>query len=74
MTPTLRSLVKKHQEVINQIIDLFQAGDMDPAEGEAILLYLADLSAGVRQANIKGEWVHPITQAWMYGAEHGDSV
>ncbi len=69
----LQTITRKHFAVLDGIEDLMAKHKVTEIEGEMILLFLAGLSAGQRQAPInKVEWVKPIALAWRFGAEHGD--
>lgn len=70
----LRTTVKEHAEIVNQICDLLTQHKVPPATGEVLMLYIAGLSAGIRQAPITGDWTRPAAMAWQYGADYGDNA
>ncbi len=74
MTPKeLQALTRKHIAVIEGIDDILIEAKVTGKEGEILLLFLAGISAGNRQAPINGrEWNTPTALAWAFGAEHGD--
>ena len=57
---------------LDDIGSLMEAHKVTEADGEALLLYLAGLSAGQRQAPINGkDWLAPSAIAWAFAAEYG---
>jgi len=74
MTPEeLQKITRHHIAVIDGIGDLLAEAKVTEKDGEILLLFLAGLSAGNRQAPInEREWNAPTALAWAFGAEHGD--
>ncbi len=69
----LQRLMKKYPTIPSKIDDLMSQSDVSHEDGEAILLFLAGISAGARQAAVNGsDWLLPISLGWAFGAERGD--
>ncbi len=69
----LRRLTRKYIAVLDGIGDLMDQHKVSGVDGETLLLYLAGLSAGNRQAPICGQdWMIPAGIGWGFGAEHGE--
>lgn len=74
MTPReLQIITRKHRKLTVGIIKLFETDGLPPAEAEALLLYLAGLSAGQAQVPCNGQdWLSPIAIGWAFAAEHAE--
>jgi hypothetical protein len=69
MTPReLLRLTKRNDELIGKITDLLAESNIPPPDAEALLLFMVGVSAGMRQASISGEWIHPVAMGWQVGA------
>ncbi len=65
----------RHAKLIAKIGDVIEQNGLTPAEGEAVLLHLAGLSAGDRQQSIRcDDWLNPLTVSWGFAAERGGDV
>ncbi len=62
------NLIKSQRAVIDKILDTLTDHHLSPEEGEQILLFIAGLSAGERQASIIGDWLAPVTIGWKFAA------
>jgi len=68
----LQALTRKHTAMLDGIGDLMEVNKITEIDGEILLLYLAGLSAGQRQAAINEKnWLKPIAIAWAFAAENG---
>jgi hypothetical protein len=59
--------------IIEKILGLLSDNDIDPIRGEELLLHIAGLSAGMRQAPITGDWLKPLATSWAFAAVDGDN-
>jgi protein involved in sex pheromone biosynthesis len=73
--PRIGEVVKKHNEAINDLMDVLAKHNVSSAEGEMILLWCAGMSAGMRAQpiadNDHNDWLDAIAVGWTYGAERG---
>ena len=66
------NLIKSQQAVIDKILDILTDHHLSPEEGEQILLFIAGLSAGERQASIIGDWLVPVASGWRLANLHNE--
>lgn len=68
----LQDLIVRYQSQHDAICDLFERTGVPPQDAEQLLLYMAGVSAGIRQVSIKGDWVQAACLGWQLGAAEGD--
>lgn len=68
----LSEFCEKHDDVIDSITDVFSDANISPEDGEKVLLYIAGMSAGLRQAPILNTtWLEIAAIGWKIGVEGG---
>lgn len=67
----VQAFIKKHDGVIGELTDLLQAREIGLDEGEALLMLLAGVSAGLRQTSITKEFSAPIAVGWTLAVTLG---
>lgn len=65
-------LIRTHNDIISEILAVFDNYNTDPSVAEQILLYMAGCSAGVRQAPITGDWINTAALSWKLAANETD--
>lgn len=65
----MQKLLRDNQALVDDLCDTMTKHSPAPELAEQILLWLAGLSAGMRQAPIANDaWVHPAAIAWQFAA------
>jgi len=67
----MQRLIIKHDKALDAVMEIFKIAAVPPEEGEALLLWMAGSSAGIRQVSIREDWVQPAALGWQYAAEYG---
>lgn len=65
---TFRGLLARHIQVHDAILGLLHEANVPPEDGELLLLWLAGLSMGQRQAPLSGDPLQVFAQGWCLGA------
>lgn len=70
----VKQFTSKYGDVVDELTSVLQKHKVPYADGENMMLMLAGLSAGLRQAPITGDFIVPVASGWVLAAKFGDHV
>ena len=65
--------LQKHNDIVDQLCEVIIKNNIPPPDSEALLLYCAGFSAGLRFQGIENAvFIHPLRVGWATAAQFGD--